>query len=233
MHIDGMLEEHREVRNALWEKAQATPGTYPILYVGTSATAYSADAVQDFADRGTLAATLRLTSPSVGATPAAAAAAVMPHAIPRGAMPPTAEEQRAVYLQLHLSSLEAALGEAASACMEAQPDRLLETLAEELATIATGGGGGGGKRGSAAGGGKGGSGGGAHVWAEEGARLEIEQAMVQALDAALEALPHEPLGWLAAFVRRKAEEAESVDHDNQQARASAMLYEVDAMLPEC
>jgi hypothetical protein len=57
--LDGMGEKNKELRKALWAHAGAKPGTYPILYVGSSRFACTGEDVQALIDSGDLAKKLR------------------------------------------------------------------------------------------------------------------------------------------------------------------------------
>ena len=58
MQLDGTDPEHKAAREKLWERAKAKPGTYPILYVGSTGFACKGEEVQDLIDSGQLDAKL-------------------------------------------------------------------------------------------------------------------------------------------------------------------------------
>ena len=73
VQLDGMDPENKEVRKALWSKADAKPGTYPILYVGATGYTCKGEEVQDLIDGGELAKVLGVATPrrSISAPPPA------------------------------------------------------------------------------------------------------------------------------------------------------------------
>ena len=54
VELDGTDPNNKAVRTALWSKAGASPGTYPIIYVGSTGFTCKGDEVQDLIDDGTL-----------------------------------------------------------------------------------------------------------------------------------------------------------------------------------
>ena len=62
VQIDGIDPNHKAVRAALWAKAGAKPGTYPILYIGPSGFTCKGDEVQGLIDSGELSSKLGLAA---------------------------------------------------------------------------------------------------------------------------------------------------------------------------
>ena len=85
VELDGTDATHKAVRTALWARAGAKPGTYPILYVGATGFAASGEEVQDLIDAGTLDAKL-----GGMATPRISTAAELPPSPSRALPPPAA-----------------------------------------------------------------------------------------------------------------------------------------------
>ena len=105
----------------------------------------------------------------------------------------TASQGWRTYLQMHLSTLETVLSAAATASILARAPRPLRRLAYEL-DLRTPGHEASSKEGQDMDAET------AEAWSEEASRRELEQAIEIAVDAALEALPLEPIGWVASYV---------------------------------
>ena len=60
VQLDGTDPNNKAVRTALWQKADAKPGTYPIVWVGSSGFTCKGEEVQDLIDSGQLEARLGL-----------------------------------------------------------------------------------------------------------------------------------------------------------------------------
>ena len=56
--VDGMEEENKPVRKAIWDKYEAKPGTYPILVDMQTGSAWFGDDLQELIDNGGCAAAL-------------------------------------------------------------------------------------------------------------------------------------------------------------------------------
>ena len=63
VQLDGTAHENHSVRAVLWTRADAKPGTYPILYIGRTGRTYKGEEIQDLIESGDLPASI---SPSHG-----------------------------------------------------------------------------------------------------------------------------------------------------------------------
>ena len=58
VQLDGLDPANKPLRSVLWQRAEAKPGTYPILYVGSTGFTCKGEEVQDLIDSGQLGAKL-------------------------------------------------------------------------------------------------------------------------------------------------------------------------------
>ena len=202
VQLEGQDSANHAARKELWKRAGATPGSYPILFVGSTGVCCTSERIQEMIDMGKLPSVLGLaeSSPEASEAPLAESSAGAAQSEVPGREGASAAWRG--YLRQHLALLEDNMAAAATATIAACPERPLMRLAAELDTRVVGNA--------------------RHVSEppsetksaaaeapppltlerEEQMRLELEGALEAALDAALDVLPAEPLLFLAEHIRK-------------------------------